>query len=299
MAVRIPTFATLSASSRLDAIYATLRILFGLLGVWFSWGLRDLDMFWFPSGLMPEPSSSSWKAWVIGAGLGPTVGVSLFVTNLAMSMSMAVGYKSRLSVVGSFLAAISGGWWNPLPLSGAFEVRSAILFGLMWAESGRVWSVDAWQRTRRGTADTSPDGAESHWPLTIIRCQIAIIYLSTGLYKLGGEQWKAGTALHYALSNNGFARFSSPPPPEFEGLLSLCTYVTLAWELIFPLLVAFRASRLVALGVGVGMHLGTWIAMELGPFPWVMLASYVSFVDAKAPKGSTLPKSHQVAPTGN
>jgi hypothetical protein len=105
-----------------------------------------------------------------------------------------------------------------------------------------------------------------------------LIYFSTGLWKLGGEEWRHGGALYYTLNNNGFARFASSPPDGLLPVLILGTYVTLAWELTFPLLLAFRRTRWIPLAIGVVMHLGMWLTMELGPFPLVMLASYVAFL---------------------
>jgi hypothetical protein len=109
--------------------------------------------------------------------------------------------------------------------------------------------------------------------------QIAVIYVSTGLWKLGSTEWRYGTALHYVLSNNGFARFPGSLPPGAAELLAVGTYLTLLWELSFPFLVAFRRTRAVGLAIGVALHLGMWLTIELGPFPWVMLASYVSYAE--------------------
>jgi len=30
---------------------------------------------------------------------------------------------------------------------------------------------------------------------------------------------------------------------------------------------------------GIGMHLGIWATMEVGPFTWMILATYVAFLD--------------------
>jgi hypothetical protein len=43
--------------------------------------------------------------------------------------------------------------------------------------------------------------------------------------------------------------------------------------------VLHRKTRIVALVTGVTMHFGIWATMEVGPFTWVMLASYIAFLD--------------------
>lgn len=266
------------SAAGLAYIFASLRISFGLIGLVFVLGMTDIAMLWEPSGLMRDPGSGL-RGSLVQAGFGRTIGMGLFLLNAATSVAMTLGFRSRISVPAMFLASAAQAWWNPLPLSGAYEVRSAVLFGLMWADCGERWSIDAWLASRQALS-ARPDAGDqpSSWPLYLIRFQVAMIYLSTGLYKLGGVQWRHGTALHYILNNNAFARFPTPPPSEGTSLLVLGTYLTLLWELTFPLLVAFRRTRLACLVVGIALHIGMWATMELGPFPWVMWASYLAFL---------------------
>jgi hypothetical protein len=260
-------------------VYAALRIAFGGLGCMFVAGLSNTGMFWDPAGLVPV-ATGGWKAAVVASGWGETVGRTLFLTNVAVFALMAVGYRTPLAVLASFLASSAQASWNPLPLSAAFEVLRAVLFCLIWADCGRVWSMDAALRVRAAVEGRpQPVAPEaSPWPLRLIRIQVAVIYLATGLWKLGSDQWRDGAAIHYVLSNNGFARFPEAPPAELATLLTLATYVILLWELTFPALVAISITRGAVLWAGVMFHLGLWVTTELGPFPWVMLASYISFV---------------------
>jgi hypothetical protein len=271
-----------TTSNGLPSLYALLRILFGLIGCVSLIGLSDLATFWDPTGLVPI-RSEGWRQEIISAGWGTLFGRGLFWLNLVASLLMMVGYRTSLVVPSAFVLSLLHGRWNPLPLSAAFEIRSAILFCLAWADCGSRWSVDAWLNSRRlaAHAETAPGhqrSPASFWPLRLIRYQVALIYFSTGLWKLGGEEWRHGGALYYTLNNNGFARFASSPPDGLLPVLILGTYVTLAWELTFPLLLAFRRTRWIPLAIGVVMHLGMWLTMELGPFPLVMLASYVAFL---------------------
>jgi hypothetical protein len=263
----------------LPYIYALLRILLGLVGCEFLFGLRDLEMFWEPGGLVAL-ADDGWQQVVVSTGWGAVFGRSLYVINVLVAVLMTVGYRSGVMVPASVIAGLLHSAWNPLPLSGAFETRAALLFCLMWANCGEVWSIDAWRaRGRRSAGAAVTDRPAAMWPLRLMRGQVAVIYVSTGLWKLGSTEWRYGTALHYVLSNNGFARFPVSLPPAAAELLATGTYLTLLWELSFPLLVAFRRTRALALAIGVALHLGMWLTIELGPFPWVMLASYVSYLE--------------------
>jgi hypothetical protein len=57
------------------------------------------------------------------------------------------------------------------------------------------------------------------------------------------------------------------------------TYVTLAWELGFVLLILNRRTRVITLWCGVAMHLAMAALLELGTFSAVMLVGYVAFAD--------------------
>jgi hypothetical protein len=47
-------------------------------------------------------------------------------------------------------------------------------------------------------------------------------------------------------------------------------------------MILYRPTRLMALIGGVLIHLGMTAGMEVGPFPWVMISSYVAFLDPEA-----------------
>jgi hypothetical protein len=57
--------------------------------------------------------------------------------------------------------------------------------------------------------------------------------------------------------------------------MRLLTWLVLAWELGFPLLVLMPRTRTAALLLGVAFHVGTGLALQLGPFPLYMLCLYL------------------------
>jgi uncharacterized membrane protein YphA (DoxX/SURF4 family) len=183
-------------------------------------------------------------------------------------------------VVAAFVAAVGMTYWNRLPLNGGHYVSAGLLFCLMWAGSGEVLSVDAWLRRRSGDGSAAPR-AQPIWPLRLMRFQIAVIYLNSGLGKMYSPAWRDGSALHYVLQLNTFARFPQGLPPEWDWVATAGTYVTLIWEIAFPFLILHRLSRRLALLLGVLLHLGMALTMEVGLFSWVMLAGYIAFLDPR------------------
>ena len=120
------------------------------------------------------------------------------------------------------------------------------------------------------------------WPLRLLQLQIAIIYLNSGLWKLFGEAWRDGSAQQLAANVNLFRRFPVTVPSELDWLATPLTYLTLFWEISFPVLVCFRITRLAALLCGVAIHLGIMGLMEVGTFSLMMLATYVAFLPPSA-----------------
>jgi hypothetical protein len=255
--------------------YALLRIALGAIGLISLAGLTPVDMFWALDGLSPLPSDGIGpRPWLYSHGYGTVAGWVLFLGLAAVFVAVTVGYRSNAAVLAGFVGLIGQQKWNPLPLSSAHQVQTVLMFCLLWADSGRVWSVDA-----RHQPSGSRAAAVPAWPLILMRCQIALIYCSSGLYKLTYPIWLDGSAVHIALSLNAFHRFPWAVPTSWAPLLAVMTWGTVFFELFFPLLVLFRSTRPYALLGGVGLHGGLWAALELGPFSPLMVASYLAFLD--------------------
>ena len=257
---------------------ALLRIAFGTLVLVCLVGLTPVEMFWPANGLAPVPGNSTGiRAWLLDHGLGSFVGRALFIY-LAVAAGVTVaGYRSGLAVFATF----AGLWlqlrWNHLPLSAAHQVLLAVFFCLLWMETGQVLSVDAWQRARKGIATPLP--LAPIWPLRLMRSQISLIYMSSALWKLLYPSWRDGSAGYWVLSQNMFQRFPWTVPSALEPVVPLFTWAILLFELLFPLLVWCRISRRATLVIGLALHFGLWLTLEVGPFSFIMMASYIAFVD--------------------
>jgi hypothetical protein len=253
-------------------IFALLRIVFGLLGLAGLLGVTDFVAYWDLSGLV-SPADAKAHRLASHLGMGDAAGRWLFWGCVAAYGAMTLGIASRVALVAAFLAAIAQTAWNPLPLSGAYQAHRVLLFCLIWADCGAVWSVDAWLRPSRQPV------LQPIWPLRLFRLQVAVIYGASGVWKLQDVHWRDGSALHYVMSNVQFRRAPMDPPPWSAEMLTALTYITLFWELLFPVLILHRATRRVALIVGVMLHAGMWMTLELGPFAPVMIGSYLAFLN--------------------
>lgn len=220
----------------------------------------------------------------------------LHALTLLPLLGLLLGWKSRWMALLSWLVVL--GWYQRVPgaSTGGDRLLRYALFYLSLGNCGGAWSVDA----RSKSSKTIPV-----LPLRLIQVQWAAMYALGGFDKAAGSRWMDGTALHYALSNLTFARApeliaplvsSAMWVPVFKGT----TWVVLAWELLFPLLVLHRTSRRVALIIGVVVHLGIGFTMSVGPFTSVTLLGYLAFLDGGGWKGSIRhPRQESCNPPGD
>jgi hypothetical protein len=167
-------------------------------------------------------------------------------------------------------------------LLSAFYVIRMFLFCLIWVDSGAVWSLDArFAKTNRaGSESSNPKGDEAIiWPLRLMRIQVGLIYVVSGISKLFGASWQDGTALYFVLNSNQFRRFPAGVPASLESLTIAGSYAVLYWEVLFAPALLHPVTRRIALALGVVVHLSMWLFLEVGPFSWVMLATYLAFLD--------------------
>ena len=225
----------------------------------------------------PAAASHSWP-WLAAHGLGDIVGLGLRWAVLAGFVALALGIQTQFVAIGIFLGSAAMFWWNPAPFSGGQQLLHNITFPLVFVDSGAVWSVDALQRARRNRE--VPARPEPIWPLRLWQYQLALLYLAAGLWKMANPDWRSGLALHYVLNNPAYQRIPGVVPPALFGATVFLTYLTLAWELSFPVVVWFRRLRpAMLLCIGLALHLGMWATMEVGAFMPTVLISYVAFLN--------------------
>ena len=173
-----------------------------------------------------------------------------------------------------------------------------MLFLFAFAGSGATWSLDAKLRTGRWAP---PDVEVGAWARRLVILQLVAMYFLAGVQKTGIHWWPAGhfAALYFILQDPAIARFDFgflERQPWFL-LTQIGTVGTLVFQISYPLVllwIHFRntsdqpgrlrswANRwnLDALWIATGalFHLILAATMELGIFPWAMLALYPAWL---------------------
>jgi hypothetical protein len=113
----------------------------------------------------------------------------------------------------------------------------------------------------------------------LCQIQVCVVYGYSGLAKLKGVHWWRGEALWDVLANAQLARYDFSWMAAFPLLIVGATYLTLLFEIYFPVLVWIPRLRYAVLGIGVALHIGMALALDIAFFAALMIASYALFLE--------------------
>lgn len=267
-------------------IYAAIRIVFAtLVLINFAVLYPDLDLWFTGEGVLPAEASReatkphSWSLLLLLPDTSQAVHLAFWVA-VANAIGLLVGLFPRFNALCVFIWIVSFQVRNGVIQDGEDTLLRMLAFCMIWMPSGHAWSCHtwwgkAWGRERLPTANTLPI-----WPLRLMQLEMAIMFLSSGLVKLGGDEWLNGTALYYVSRlNDHFGRFWVPAWVfDTPWVVALVTWSVLLAEITIPILIWFRETRLVCLLILLVFHLANEWTMNLFLFHWLMLCGWLSFV---------------------
>ncbi|MGA8595215.1 MAG: HTTM domain-containing protein [Bryobacteraceae bacterium] len=204
--------------------------------------------------------------------------MALFWVFLLFAISLALGLFTRFSTIVVFLCLTSIHQRNIYILHAGDTLMRVTGFFLMFAPAGAAFSIDRLIRVRRGKEEPVIR-PRSPWAQRMIQFELALVYLTGFGWKSLGSDWVDGTALYYVFHVDQLRRF--PLPSWFYDLavLKLCGWFTLAFEFAFGILVWFKETRYAMLALGAVFHLSIEYMLNIQLFEWMMLATYVIFID--------------------
>jgi uncharacterized membrane protein YphA (DoxX/SURF4 family) len=174
-------------------------------------------------------------------------------------LAFLLGWQTRIATIVTYFLHLTLKTSGALSAYGASEFAHILLFYCIWMPLADHWSIDARlsHRHRQRTLCAA-------LALRVLRLHLAIIYLSSGISKAFGDQWRNGDALWLASM-----RFSNPIRlPWLADLPLLCTlgcWVVVILEIFYPVGMAFQRTRrmwllgVVMMHVGIGLILGLWV----------------------------------------
>lgn len=273
----------------------TFRVIFGLfilsilLLSYFNWdsyygihGIIPLDEFiesrggWFRAGLKSvfAWSDSEYFVWII-------YGFSLLI-----SLTFTLGIGTKLSTLLLYILWFSMCNRNVVIIDGKDAVIRMLLFYSCFAPLGNSLSVDNYLRKRLAqrfsTLKQYQPGRKSVWSWRLMQVSITLIYPFSALDKLRSDTaWIDGTMMYYTSLYDGWFRFTHVDFFHNLTLSMLVTYGTLIIEFIFPILVWFKPTKVIALVLVSSLHISIGIIMNqyILQFSMVMLISFILFIE--------------------
>lgn len=277
---------------------ALVRILFGsvlLFDLLQAGYYGAVGLLWAPTptGAGWDPSSAPTP--LVARVLGASEGTARFIWGLAVVACVlcVLGAAYRFASVALVFAMVELGACQPVR-DGIDALLHIILAVLAVSGAGDAWSVDAWLRARKG----EPPRSIPAWPRYLLFIQVIWVYVSAGYQR--GHTWRPGggfSAVGDVLGDPHFARFTPGSLALLYPLLCAGTLVTMLFEVSSPLILLWtwlerspaRGGRFghfarrfhlraVWLLTGASLHLGIAVSMNLGIFPYGMLALYPVFL---------------------
>jgi hypothetical protein len=284
---------------------ALVRILLGLVILWDFVEIARLDLVVAlfvdqAAGGLSDAGTRSSPPWIVAwFGAGETTGRVLHATITFAAASFVLGLFTRTSALVLLVAWAQFAGVLPAADRGIDTLCRDVLVVFLFARSGGWLSIDAVRRTGSVWGDGTPVPA---WPRRLLILQLVAMYFLAGIQKTGVHWWPMGhfAALYFILQDPAIAKHDFrflANPPWFQ-LSQIGTAVTVLFQDSYPIVLLIRWCKATAdrggalrewlvrygwiewvwIALGGVFHLGLATTMELGIFPWAMLALYPAWV---------------------
>ena len=228
-------------------------------------------------GLMPQAQfslnliSSHWLTQTI-----------LFSAYALSSAAFLVGFKTRIANALAWIFLLSIQNRNPLVLQGGDELLRMMMCWALFLPMGARFSLDS---VILPSNLQQPRTEVFSFASAAVLLQLAMVYLFSVVLKSGAEWVPDGTAVYFALNIEEFAKPIGLWIRQFPSLMKFITLSTWYFEAIGPVLlfvpVGFVFFRILCILGFVGLHVGLFLSLELGIFPFVSSSCMIPFLPAE------------------
>lgn len=253
------------------------RITFGAVVLYTaSLNWVNADRYYGADGLLGEAAThaSHWSGWSL-LSLAPESGVflhGLCASLVLASVALLIGFFPRIAAVIVYAIVTSLQHRNPYILNSGDRLLGMLAGLSALLPLANRFSVHALLRAKKGFPNRTPVASFGQ---RLVQLQIAYVYWFAFFSKIRQPRWLEGMALRDVLASPVVAEWPTYVDAPWVWAL---TYLTLLFEIAFPLLVWFRRFRMPILLSGLAFHTGIELTMTIPLFSAVMVSSYPVFL---------------------
>jgi hypothetical protein len=239
----------------------------------------DVELFYSENGLLPSWHRENMELFrfhptILDGMKSIPLLHSLHTLFLLFLFSCMVGFYTRISTIAAFILHMMFLNRNMSVMFGVDMIATFYLLYMCFARSNVYFSIDA--KLARAPAVNS---LTSHISWRLMQIQLCVIYAFSGMEKLKGTRWWDGSALFDVLSIGNMQRWDMSFLAHVPILLAANVYVVLFWEIYFPVLIWNKKLKNPMLLMGVFLHIGIYLFMNLPTFGFMMIALYIPFLE--------------------
>jgi hypothetical protein len=274
-------------------VAVALVLLGSLFSAYASGVLESMWVDWRYGGALHLEGTTFWVDVLGGPKRGVILG--LFSAATLSGLLILLGFGGRVPYLVAGQAYDSLVRMNGDTVGSYDSMITNALYLLFLSAANATLSVDCRLRSGRWTSEQ----VQPAWPRYLLIFQLLVVYGATGLQKLSLTWTPLGgySALYWVFQDPTWRRFDLSFTASAYPLLVLATAVTWHFEIGAPLLLLhFRARRKHGSGgrihrwlvrwdlrkpfvlIGIGLHTGILLLLNVGPFSWISLAYYLAFL---------------------
>jgi hypothetical protein len=267
---------------------AVLRIgLSTIMLLYYIQHLTSYQLIWGPQGQLDYATYARHSSNIFALYRYSSSGLyahAIFLVSIYAALAYAIGVFPRINGILFAITVAANVDRNPLAIDAGQIV--VVLFSslLCFADTRRLSLVRFFSRSQDNLNTTAFATFVHKVAMCLITWQAANIYLWAAFYKLGGDAWRNGTAMHFVLSIQRFEVYPalSAALASNAVIVAVLTYFTLFFQMAFPFLVWFSRSKPIMVALGVSLHLGIAIIMGLYSFSATMIVVELSLLPDSA-----------------
>lgn len=213
------------------------------------------------------PHIGDLTLWLAGLGLTADQSVHLILSVYLLALlGLLVGWKTRLMAVAAwfinFLLIHAGGGL----VYGMDTFTHIALFYCIVMPVGDYLSLDTYLLKRQPRPSIAAGMTRR-----MLQLHLCIVYMSSGLEKASGSQWWNGEAIWRSLMLPVFQQFDMSWLSEATWLAVAVGWLVLATEIGYGVLIWWQKTRVIWLGLTIGMHLFIGLFLGMWLFASIMI----------------------------